>query len=116
MLRPASGIGFRSTGHARLPAGRRSLCNGAGPALLSKTYLPTTKATTRRNDDGLRSAQLLQQAGFIRQSSAGIFSFLPFGQRVIEKIESIVEEEMLAIGMSPFQAEYYRQASLTGMH
>ena len=69
-----------------------------GPAVLSKIYLPITRVPQRKQDDSLRSAQLLQQAGFIRQSSAGIFSFLPFGQRVIEKLEDIVEEEMLAIG------------------
>jgi prolyl-tRNA synthetase len=66
--------------------------------VLSKIYLPITRAPQRKQDDGLRSAQLLQQAGFIRQSSAGIFSFLPFGQRVIEKLEDMVEEEMIAIG------------------
>lgn len=76
----------------------RCLSRHTGPVRLSQVYLPTSRASSRKHDDGLRSAQLLQQAGFIRQSSAGIFSFLPFGQRVLGKIETIVEEEMLAIG------------------
>lgn len=80
----------------------RALSERAGPALLSKTYLPTAReaSQSKKNADTLRSAQLLQQAGFIRQSSTGIFSFLPFGQRVIEKIEAIVQEEMTVLGIA----------------
>jgi prolyl-tRNA synthetase len=40
------------------------------------------------------SHQLLLRAGFIRKLSAGIYSFLPLGWRVIKKIENIIREEM----------------------
>lgn len=41
---------------------------------------------------------LLLRAGFIRQIAAGIFATLPLGKRAIQKIESILREEMDAIG------------------
>lgn len=41
---------------------------------------------------------LLLRAGFIRQIAAGIFATLPLGRRAIQKIESILREEMDAIG------------------
>ena len=44
------------------------------------------------------SHQLLLRAGFIRQHAAGIFSALPLGLRAMAGIESIVREEMNAIG------------------
>ncbi|MED3330383.1 proline--tRNA ligase [Bacillus wiedmannii] len=40
------------------------------------------------------SHQLLLRAGFIRQHAAGIYSFLPLGLRVLQKISSIIREEM----------------------
>lgn len=46
----------------------------------------------------VRSYQLLLRAGFIRQLSTGIFSYLPLAQRAVTKIENIVREEMDAIG------------------
>ncbi len=44
------------------------------------------------------SHQLLLRAGFIRQLAAGIFSYLPLARRSMTKIESIIREEMNAIG------------------
>ena len=44
------------------------------------------------------SHQLLLRAGFIRQIAAGIFSYLPLGQRTAQKIEQILREEINAIG------------------
>ncbi|MCC6612981.1 MAG: proline--tRNA ligase [Anaerolineae bacterium] len=44
------------------------------------------------------SYQLLVRAGFIRQLSSGIFSYLTLGVRAMRKIESIIREEMDAIG------------------
>ena len=46
----------------------------------------------------ITSHQLLLRAGFIRQLSAGIFSYLPLGWRTLRKIESIIRDEMNAIG------------------
>ncbi len=44
------------------------------------------------------SHQLLLRAGFIRQLAAGIFSYLPLAQRTLRKIETILRQEMDAIG------------------
>ncbi len=42
--------------------------------------------------------KLLTQAGFVDQLMAGVYSYLPLGLRVLEKIETIVREEMDKIG------------------
>ncbi|MEA2642082.1 MAG: prolyl-tRNA synthetase [Chloroflexota bacterium] len=44
------------------------------------------------------SHQLLLRAGYVRQLAAGIFSLLPLGHRAVRKLETIVREEMDAIG------------------
>lgn len=45
-----------------------------------------------------RNAQLLIKGGFINKSSAGVYSILPLGFRVLSKINQIIREEMNAIG------------------
>lgn len=56
--------------------------------------------TKRENpsDEEAKNAQLLIRGGFIHKEMAGIYSILPLGYRVMEKIISIVKEEMDAIG------------------
>ncbi|MFN2137514.1 MAG: proline--tRNA ligase [Candidatus Promineifilaceae bacterium] len=49
-------------------------------------------------DAELASHQLLVRANFIRPAGAGIYTFMPFGYRVLNKIQRIMEEEMDAIG------------------
>jgi prolyl-tRNA synthetase len=49
------------------------------------------------SDAEIRSHQLLLRAGFIRQTTSGIYSYLPLGKKVLSKIEKIVREEMEAI-------------------
>jgi prolyl-tRNA synthetase len=44
------------------------------------------------------NATLLTKAGFIDQTMAGVYSYLPLGLRVLNKIENIVREEMNTIG------------------
>lgn len=51
-----------------------------------------------QKDMTLASHKLLFQAGFIRESTAGRYFFLPLGQRVFDKIVKIVEEEMNKAG------------------
>ncbi len=41
-----------------------------------------------------KNARLLTQAGFIHQEVAGVYTFLPIGLRVLNKIEQIIREEM----------------------
>jgi prolyl-tRNA synthetase len=63
---------------------------------LSRYYLPLLKETPA--DAQIISHQLMLRAGMIRQSSAGIYSWLPLGLRVLGKVEQIVREEMNAAG------------------
>ncbi|HSO58718.1 MAG TPA: proline--tRNA ligase [Paenisporosarcina sp.] len=61
----------------------------------SLTFIPTLRETPA--DADVKSHQLLLRAGFIRQNTSGIYSFLPLGKRVLSKVENIVREEMDAI-------------------
>lgn len=49
-------------------------------------------------DEASYNAQALLRAGFIDKVAAGVYSFLPLGWRVMEKIRGIIREEMLAVG------------------
>lgn len=49
-------------------------------------------------DEVSRNAELLLRAGFIHKELAGVYSYLPLGLRVINKITEIIREEMNAIG------------------
>lgn len=49
-------------------------------------------------DEESKNARFLEQAGFIQKLSAGIYTFLPLGLRVLNKIENIVREEMNKAG------------------
>lgn len=60
--------------------------------LFSKTLREAPK------DEVAINAILLERAGFICKNSAGIYSYLPLGWRVVEKINNIIREEMNAIG------------------
>ncbi|MBC8339475.1 MAG: proline--tRNA ligase, partial [Alphaproteobacteria bacterium] len=63
---------------------------------LSRFFMPTLKETP--SEAQIVSHRLMLRAGMIRQSSAGIYSWLPLGFRVLKKIEQIVREEQDAIG------------------
>ncbi|MGJ3264852.1 MAG: proline--tRNA ligase [Salinarimonas sp.] len=58
---------------------------------LSRYFLPTLKETPREAE--IVSHRLMLRAGLIRQQSAGIFSWLPIGKRVLDRISAIVREE-----------------------
>jgi prolyl-tRNA synthetase len=62
----------------------------------SKLHLPTLRDAPA--DAEALSHKLLVRGGFIRQVSAGLWTFLPLGWRVHRKVEQIVREEMDAIG------------------
>jgi prolyl-tRNA synthetase len=49
-------------------------------------------------DEESVNAKLLERAGFVHKEMAGVHSYLPLGLMVIKKIESIIREEMNAIG------------------
>ena len=62
---------------------------------LSAYFLPTLKETPAEAQ--IVSHRLMLRAGMIRQSSVGIYSWLPLGLKVLRKIEQIVREEQNAI-------------------
>ncbi|MGH3083047.1 MAG: proline--tRNA ligase [Gaiellaceae bacterium] len=62
----------------------------------SKLFLPTLREDPA--DAEAASHKLLVRGGFIRQVSAGLWTFLPLGWRVHTKIVQIIREEMNAIG------------------
>jgi len=64
--------------------------------LLSKIFLPLTKDLP--SDAKIKSHQLMLRVGMIKQSSAGIYSWLPLGFKIMKKIESIVRQEQNEIG------------------
>lgn len=61
----------------------------------SKLLMPTLREVPA--DAEVRSHALLLKAGYIRPVAAGMFSYLPLAQRVLNKIEAIVREEMAKI-------------------
>src|SRR5437867_5591603 len=65
-------------------------------ARASRLYLPTLRDAPA--DADAISHKLLVRAGFIRQVSAGLWTFLPLGWRVHRKIEQIIRQELDAVG------------------
>ena len=76
----------------------------------SKTFIPTLRETP--SDADLKSHQLLLRAGYIRQNTSGVYSYLPLAKKMLTKIESIVREEMDAIGGSEVLMPSLQQAEL----
>ena len=62
----------------------------------SQLFLPTLREDPA--DAEAASHKLLVRGGFIRQVSAGLWTFLPLGWRVHQKIVQMIREEMNAIG------------------
>ena len=58
----------------------------------SQLFTKTIKKEIK--DEKSSNAQLLIRAGFIDKLSAGVYSYLPLGWRVLKKIENIIREEM----------------------
>lgn len=88
-------------------AGRKSSLRRAGvdakPGLFSpwmkrwsQTYIPTLKESPAEAE--IESHQLLLRAGLVRKLAAGIYTLLPLGLRLMEKIKQICREEMEAAG------------------
>lgn len=86
-----------------------------GPLMrLSQYFLPILRESPKEAE--IISHQLMLRAGMVRQASAGIYSWLPLGLRVLKKIEQIVREEQDRAGaiemlMPTIQsAEIWRQS------
>ncbi|HCV48242.1 MAG TPA: proline--tRNA ligase, partial [Rhodobiaceae bacterium] len=63
---------------------------------LSAYFLPTLKENPAEAQ--IASHRLMLRAGLVRQASAGIYSWLPLGHRVLNKISDIVREEQNRAG------------------
>ena len=63
----------------------------------SKSFVPILK--NNPTEAKIKSHQLMLRVGMIKQSSAGIYSWLPLGFKVMKKIEQIVREEQDRIGV-----------------
>jgi prolyl-tRNA synthetase len=79
-------------------------------ARASKLFLPTLRDDPA--DAEAVSHKLLVRGGFIRQVSAGLWSFLPLGWRVHRKVEQIIRDEMDAIGSQEMLAPVLTPAEL----
>lgn len=62
---------------------------------LSKLFTKTLREAPA--DEPSKNAQFLIRGGFVYKNSAGIYSFLPLGWKVVQKIMNIIKEEMNAI-------------------
>ena len=64
--------------------------------LFSKLFIPILK--NNPSEAKIKSHQLMLRVGMIKQSSAGIYSWLPLGFKVMKKIETVVRDEQNKIG------------------
>jgi len=67
---------------------------------LSRSFVPTLKEIPA--EAAIPSHQLMIRAALIRPLTAGVYSFLPLGYRVVKKVMQIIREEMDAIGGQEF--------------
>ena len=77
---------------------------------LSRYFLPVLKETPAEAQ--IVSHRLMLRAGMIKQSSAGIYSWLPLGYRVLRNIEQIVHEEQARAGHIPMLMPTLQSADL----
>ncbi|MHA6344113.1 proline--tRNA ligase [Roseivivax sp. CAU 1761] len=77
---------------------------------LSRYFLPVLKETP--SEAQIASHRLMLRAGMIKQASAGIYSWLPLGYRVLRRIEQIVHEEQARAGHIPMLMPTMQSADL----
>ncbi len=77
---------------------------------LSRYFLPVLKETP--SEAQIVSHRYMLRAGMIKQQSAGIYSWLPLGFKVLRKIENIVHEEQMRAGHIPIQMPILQGADL----
>ena len=77
---------------------------------LTRYFLPVLKETP--SEAQIVSHRLMLRAGMIRQASAGIYSWLPLGYKVLRRIEQIVHEEQQRMGAIPVLMPTIQSADL----
>ena len=87
-----------------------SLSENASSMRWSQYFIPTLREDPA--DAEVVSHKLLLRAGIIRQLSAGIYSYLPLGQRVVLKVMEILREEMNRVGGQEFYLPALHPAEL----
>jgi prolyl-tRNA synthetase len=65
---------------------------------MKQSHLFTKTRREAPKDEVAKNAQLLIRAGYIHKEMAGVYSYLPLGLRVLNKIVGVIREEMNAIG------------------
>ena len=78
--------------------------------LQSRLLIPTSKETPK--DAVLKSHKLLVQAGYIHQSGSGIYSLLPLGKIVLDKIANVVRKQMNKAGAQEVLLSFITPAEL----
>jgi len=76
----------------------------------SQYFLPTLKEVPSEAE--VVSHQLMLRAGMIRKLTSGIYNYLPFGLRVIQKLEAIIREEMNRAGALEVLLPFVQPAEL----
>ncbi|EAH4966726.1 proline--tRNA ligase [Campylobacter coli] len=76
----------------------------------SKLYAPSLKEAPK--DAALPSHIFLTRAGFVEQIGSGLYNFLPLGKRVLDKIRTIVKEEMDKAGAQEVNLSFVTPATL----
>jgi prolyl-tRNA synthetase len=77
---------------------------------LSRYFLPVLKENPA--DAQIVSHRLMLRAGMIKQASAGIYSWLPMGFKVLRKLENIIHEEQVRAGHQPILMPILQSADL----
>ena len=77
---------------------------------LSRYFLPVLKENP--TEAQIASHRLMLRAGMIKQSSAGIYSWLPMGFKILRKLENIVHEEQVRAGHIPMLMPTLQSADL----
>lgn len=77
---------------------------------LSRYFLPVLKETP--SEAQIASHRLMLRAGMIKQASAGIYSWLPLGYKVLRRVEQIVHEEQQRAGHIPMLMPTLQSADL----
>jgi len=73
----------------------------------SKLFTKTRKEAP--SDEQAKNAQLLIRAGFVHKEMAGVYTFLPLGLRVLEKIQQVIRDELDAAGCNEMQLTTLQQ-------
>lgn len=76
----------------------------------SMSLIPTLREVP--SDAEVKSHQLLLRAGFIRQNASGVYTYMPLGRKVLQKVEAIIREEMNNAGAAEVFMPALQQAEL----